>query len=87
MNAKQYRAERYGTYSGKVQVPKNPGVAAVLSFLFPGLGQIYNGQILIGILLSILTVFLYFIVIGFILHMYLIYDAYKAAENYNDNLY
>jgi len=28
---------------------KNPGVAAVLSFFFSGLGQIYNGQILKGI--------------------------------------
>lgn len=29
----------------------NPGVAAVLSFLFNGLGQIYNGQILKGLFL------------------------------------
>ncbi len=24
--------------------PKNPGLAALFSFLFPGLGQVYNGQ-------------------------------------------
>ncbi len=24
---------------------KNPGLAAVLSFILPGLGQIYNGQV------------------------------------------
>lgn len=28
---------------------KNPGIAAVLSFLITGLGQIYNGQIGKGI--------------------------------------
>jgi TM2 domain-containing membrane protein YozV len=28
---------------------KNPGVAAILSFFWPGLGQIYNGQIAKGI--------------------------------------
>ena len=27
----------------------NPGVAAVLSFLIPGLGQFYNGKFLRGI--------------------------------------
>lgn len=27
------------------QPPKNPWIALVLSFLFPGIGQIYNGQI------------------------------------------
>lgn len=33
-----------------VQPLKNPGVAAVLSFCLPGLGQIYNGQIMWGII-------------------------------------
>lgn len=30
-------------------VAKNPGVASVLSFFVPGLGQIYNGDIIIGV--------------------------------------
>ena len=29
---------------------KNPGLAAVLSFFYMGLGQIYNGQISKGII-------------------------------------
>lgn len=33
----------------------NPGVAAVLSFLFTGLGQIYNGQITKGLILMTLS--------------------------------
>ena len=35
---------------------KNPGTAAVLSFFFAGLGQIYNGQIGKGLLLLLLYV-------------------------------
>lgn len=30
---------------------QNPGVSAVLSFFVPGLGQIFNGQLLIGFVL------------------------------------
>jgi len=35
------------------EIKKSPGVATVLSFLYCGLGQIYNGQILRGILYMI----------------------------------
>ena len=34
------------------QPKKNPGLAAVASFFFAGLGQIYNGEILKGVLLE-----------------------------------
>ena len=34
---------------------RNPGAAAVLSFLIPGVGQIYNGCILRGIFWLVLT--------------------------------
>ncbi len=34
--------------SGLAVVLKNPGVAAVLSFFIPGLGQIYNDEIILG---------------------------------------
>ncbi len=33
----------------------NPGVAAILSFIFSGLGQIYNGQISKGLLVIFFT--------------------------------
>ncbi|OGH05862.1 MAG: hypothetical protein A2W22_05410 [Candidatus Levybacteria bacterium RBG_16_35_11] len=33
---------------------KNSGVAVILSFFVPGLGQIYNGQILKGVIFIIL---------------------------------
>jgi hypothetical protein len=34
---------------------KNPGTAAVLSFVFSGLGQLYNGQILKGLAIIFFT--------------------------------
>lgn len=34
---------------------QNPGVAAVLSFLFNGLGQIYNGQIAKGLVIMLFS--------------------------------
>ncbi len=37
-------------------VAKNPGVASVLSFFVPGLGQIYNGDIIIGVAFVIIEV-------------------------------
>jgi hypothetical protein len=46
-------------------IKSHPGVAAVLSFLFSGLGQLYNGQIKKGLLIiffSALSVFI--LVIG-----------------------
>jgi TM2 domain-containing membrane protein YozV len=67
---------------------KNPGIAAVLSFFFCGLGQIYNGQILKGILMFTaycVSIFLMWVIIGFIttpiLWIWGIYDAYRTAEN------
>ena len=69
---------------------KNPGVAAVLSFFICGLGQIYNGQILKGIIMIVcymISWWLMFIIIGFIttpiLWIYGMYDAYKKAESKN----
>ncbi len=72
---------------------KNPGLAAVLSFFYMGLGQIYNGQIAKGILFIIaysLSIFLMILLIGFIttpiLFIYGIWDAYKSAEKINRDI-
>ncbi|GAX91207.1 hypothetical protein [Effusibacillus lacus] len=69
---------------------KNPGIAAVLSFFFAGLGQIYNGQIGKGIgfiVAYFISVLLMFVLIGFIttpiLWIWGMYDAYKTAERIN----
>lgn len=70
---------------------KNPGAAAVLSFLMPGLGQIYNGQIGIGLAFMLLVwpmaVASIFVGIGLIIAPVVwivgIWDAYNKAEKYN----
>lgn len=73
-----------------MQPAKNPGVAAVLSFLFTGLGQIYNGKLLKGfafMAVGALNVLLMFVFIGFvtgpIFWIFNIYDAYTGAEKIN----
>ncbi len=80
-------------YQPPPQFYKNPGLAAVLSFFFMGLGQIYNGQIAKGILFIIaysISLFLIVLVIGRIttpiLFIYGIWDAYKSAKKINHDL-
>lgn len=72
---------------------KNPGIAAVLSFFWMGLGQIYNGQIAKGIAFMVLyglSWILMLVVIGFIttpiMFIWGIYDAYKSATKINADL-
>lgn len=69
---------------------KNPGLAAVLSALLNGLGQMYNGQIGKGILvivIQIVNALLMMIFIGFItapiVYIWSIYDAYTVAKQIN----
>jgi TM2 domain-containing membrane protein YozV len=73
-----------------VRAQKNPGAAAVLSFFWSGLGQIYNGEIGKGIgflILYCISLLLMFVVIGFIttpiLWIFGMVDAYKTAERLN----
>jgi TM2 domain-containing membrane protein YozV len=70
--------------------PKSPGGAAVLSFLFPGLGQIMNGDIGTGIAMMVLTVLAWvslMVLIGVILlptvYIWSIVDAYNKAKRWN----
>jgi len=69
---------------------KNEGLAAVLSFFVPGLGQIYNGQIgkgIVMIVLGIVIAFSIILLIGFILYpifwLWGIYDAFSTAKKIN----
>lgn len=67
---------------------KNPTLALILSFLISGLGQIYNGNVLKGIILLILVYFLILTIIGaifgVILWVYGMYDAYTTAKRINE---
>lgn len=64
----------------------SPGVAAVLSLLIPGAGQIYKGQIFNGLfwMLIIVIGYMAFIIPGAIMHLFCIIgaasgDSYKNA--------
>ena len=72
---------------------KNPGLAAVLSFFYMGLGQIYNGQIakaIVFIIAYTISWILVLVVIGMIttpiLFIYGIWDAYSSAQKINADL-
>ena len=66
------------------------GLAAILSFFISGLGQIYNGQILKGLIIIVVQVIngaLTTILIGWIplaiVWVWAIIDAYREAEKVN----
>ena len=64
---------------------KNPGIAAVLSAILPGLGQIYNGRILWAIFWFIITPGLWIGsggFLGWICHVIAAYQAYQQAQRY-----
>jgi len=72
---------------------KNPTTATILSFLFMGLGQIYNGQIMKGVLFIVLygiSAGLMWVVIGFIttplLWVWGMVDANRSAKEINARL-
>lgn len=80
-------------YPPQPQFYKNPGLAAVLSFFYMGLGQIYNGQIAKGIIFIVvysISIILMIVLIGFIttpvLFIYGMWDAYKSAEKINQDI-
>jgi TM2 domain-containing membrane protein YozV len=66
---------------------KRNGVAAVLSFVVPGVGQIYNGDFLRGIFWLIITPGFWIGsggTLGWICHLIAAYTAYRRAER-NDS--
>ena len=77
-----------------IQSDKSSGLAAVLSFLIIGLGQIYLGLTKRGLILFVLAVisgFLMLIYIGWIIWLfvwiYAIYDAYNSGEKIKNGEY
>ncbi len=55
----------------------NPGVAALLSFLIPGAGQMYKGSVGLGLLwlFSVLLGYVFLIIPGLLLHLACILTA------------
>ena len=65
---------------------RNPGVAAVLSVLIPGVGQVYNGDFLRALFWMLITPGLWIGtggLLGWICHVIAAYTAYRRAHDKN----
>lgn len=58
----------------------NPVLAALLSFVIPGLGQIYSKRVGRGILWFLLGVALWLVLLGWIIHILSAIAAYRYAS-------
>jgi len=67
-------------YIGERPVDKSPFIAAVLSLLIVGIGQMYNGEVGKGILMLIGCVVLWTVFLGWIINIWAIIDAYIVAN-------
>lgn len=72
--------------SAPVGEKKNPVFAAGLSLLFPGLGQVYNGETGKGILVLFLVLagLLVMLVPGVAVWLFGVYDAWATARRMNE---
>ncbi len=64
---------------------RNPGIAAILSLIVPGVGQIYNGAFLRGIFWLIVTPGFWIGsggLLGWICHLIAAYTAYNYAKKH-----
>ena len=69
-----------------MSTPRNPGVAAVLSLLVPGVGQFYNGDFLRGLFWLIVTPGMWLGtggMLGWVCHVISAITAYHRAESRN----
>jgi TM2 domain-containing membrane protein YozV len=67
---------------------KHPGHAALLSFLIPGVGQLYNGHFFRALFWLIVTPGLWIGtggLLGWVCHIVAAYTAHKKAEEINDD--
>ena len=74
----------HATYGLERAHPPSPGIAAVLSVLLPGLGHVYAGRLLAGLIWFAVASFGYWAVLvpGFLLHLASIWFAYRAARSF-----
>jgi TM2 domain-containing membrane protein YozV len=50
-------------------------LSALASFIYPGLGQLFQGRILAGALFFLLATALWFVLLGWIVHLWATVDA------------
>lgn len=87
--AKKYNAKHH--LNIKANIKKKPWLAVFLSYIFPGIGQFYNKQLLKGIAFVICAIFLYIVHVIFYplfflllpLYFFAIKDAFDSAEKIN----
>jgi hypothetical protein len=84
-SAEQNRARGRISRQGGLEVMRDPVLAGVLSFIIPGVGQLYNGRILAGILWLIITPGFWIGsggTLGWICHLIAAYTAYSYAKDH-----
>ncbi len=72
------------TADNHIEQPEHqPGMALLLSLILCGTGQIYNGEVSKGIIMLILCFLLWFVFLGWVVHIWSIVDAVVVAERIN----
>ncbi len=64
---------------------RNPNLAGILSFIIPGVGQLYNGRILWGIFWLLITPGFWLGsggLLGWVCHIFSAYMAYTYAQEH-----
>src|SRR6266550_3899395 len=78
-------AASYGFAQGGYKTMRDPFIAGLLSLIIPGVGQLYNGRILAGILWLIITPGFWIGsggTLGWICHVIAAYTAYSYAKDH-----
>jgi len=75
----------YMGYPAPPRGQKNPLIAGFCSSVLPGLGQVYNGETAKGFVIFLLALagLVIFLIPGFIVWFYAMYDAYTVAGKMN----
>lgn len=69
--------------SGEAAAAKSPGIALLLSLLICGVGQMYNGQAGKGILMLVGCILAWLFLLGWIVWIWSMVDAYSTAKQMN----
>ena len=57
------------------QISTSNVIAAILSLIIPGLGQIIQGRVGLGILMFLLAAVLWVVLLGWLVHLWSVLDA------------
>jgi hypothetical protein len=82
----QEQSQRLNDTNSRVQRSRNPRIAAILSLVVPGLGQAYNGQSALGVLIALSagTGLLFGLVPGIIIWGVSVWYARSVAQKINE---